>query len=710
MGRRQTRLAAPLVLVAAWGCWCSEELGLRTQPGQVKATLCDPVTGARAPGHLLRVDARDGNHEGESRSDGTVTVGGVPPGDITIRLLHNVPGQTERRTDLVQPERMADSGELEVLDPACIDIPLAPGRGAIQGQVCNRHTGQMVTSAEVTATSNAGGPLTTTTGEGGFFLLPDVPAGDWVVTIRGAGYQRAFNARVEAGAVTVLPLGGNCRPFDPGGTGSIGGKLCIENGSGPWSGALVTVLLPDGSVMQDSTDVNGEFLLEGVPPGERLVSITGGGETATYTVTVNAGETAAVGEVVDCPVPDRTLTGDIRGQLCDPDQGGWLVGAVAETLQPPRTFRDHTDERGRFHLAGLTPGEVTVTVTKGAYLRVFTVPVSAGTEVTVADGVCAPPTWQCHDTSLRVEDAAPLRIMLVVDKSGSMEEDGLDGQKWGSAVSALEQVTAQLTSTAAFGLMLFPAGDAFTASCDSGTVEVAPAVGNASDIAFTLESTGPGGGTPTGQSIQVVHQWLVSHPADSRTIAILATDGVPNCNSFLDGSSCSCPVPLCPGSPVACCQSDPRECCLESSAQCLDDQATITAIRAMAQSDIPTYVIGLPGSQDPTDVLTRMAQAGGTTAGAGSAYYFPTSAAQLADDVANIVTTNRSCRFELDAAPNDPQLMDVQVNGATVARDPGRRQGWDLVGAKGVELFGAACDTLRATSSSTVDIHYCTDA
>ncbi len=707
--QRHLKLALLTVWTAAWGCTC-DSVDITTEPGTVEALLCGPVSGAREGGHLLLVDTEDGTKEATSGGDGWARLQNLTAGPVTIRLRHVLGGTPDARLDHVLTAQLKEAETITVLDPACLDVPLAPGRGGIQGQVCNRHTGELLRAANVTAVHTSGETRTTQTNEGGFFLLLDVAAGDHVVTVQGQGYQRAFPARVEAGEVTALPLGANCSPFDPNNTGSVGGKLCVENGAGPWTLAVVRVLLGDGRVLQDTTDVDGQFLIEGVPPGEHDVTVEGGGEMATYRVTVNAGETASIQPAMDCPVPNRDTTGDVRGQLCDPDVGGWLVGALAQAVQGARTFQDHTDARGRFHLAGLTPGDVEVVVTKGSYRRVFNVPITAAVTVQVADGVCAPPTWQCLTQELTLADTKPLRIMLVVDKSGSMSEQGLDGVKWDSAVDALTTVTQRLQEQAAFGMALFPAGDALSATCEAGNVVVAPAEGNATQIATALNRASPGGGTPTGPSVGVVHQWLEANPADVTTLVILATDGVPNCNEFLDGAACACPVSLCPANPFACCVSDPRQCCLESAAQCLDDNATINAIRNMAGSDIATYVIGLPGSEDPTDVLTRMAQAGGTNAGNGRAYYRPTSAQGLADDIESIVQSNRACRFDLDGIPNDPAQMEVRLNGTMVPRDQGRRQGWDLVGERGVELYGTSCTSLRMGAQATVAVRYCTDA
>lgn len=697
-----------LVLACANACQC-EDVGIFNVPGTVEAWLCGPQSGAPEPGHQLWVQTDDGQTKTATSADnGRVRLENVRSGEIVARLQHRV--GSEMRTDLEWHGRLDEEATVTLVDAACRDFPLPPGKGGIQGQVCNRHTGSLLQDADVVVRLADGGERTGRTDLGGFFRFDDIAPGNHSVTVRAPGFQRTWPVLVEAGQITHLALGGNCSPFNPDESGSVGGQLCAENGAGPWSLAHVTVLLQGGAVVEDTTDEDGAFLLEGVPSGDHVVNVSGGGEMATFNVSVVAGQTTTVdpGQVCPAPGPD---TGQVRGQLCDPDAGGWLLGAVAEVVQGGRTFRDNTDERGRFHLAGLTPGTVEVVVTKGTYNRRFTVPITAGTTVTVADGVCAPPTWQCSEQLLNVEDAAPLRAMLLVDKSGSMDEAGLGGRKWDSAVGALVQVTTTLQGVAEFGLALFPDGDPFIASCDRGRVVVPPSRNNAEAVSRALQNTAPGGGTPTGPSVVEVHNWLRSNPAQANTVVILATDGVPNCNSLHNPQTCYCPIALCPGSAIACCQTDPRQCCLENPAQCLDDDVTVNAIRDMfLQSDIRTYVVGLPGSADPSNTLSRMAQAGGTNAGGGQAYYQPTSTQELVADMTSIVQANRSCVFELESAPNDPQLVEVKLDGAVVPRDPSRRSGWDLVGQRGVEMYGQACSNLRTGNEHDVRVYYCTDS
>src|SRR4051812_13542403 len=75
----------------------------------------------------------------------------------------------------------------------------------------------------------------------------------------------------------------------------------------------------------------------------------------------------------------------------------------------------------------------------------------------------------------------PPRVLVVVDKSSSMQTGTIDGiPKWALAVTALTDVTLAHEDDVALGLMSFPNPDA----CAPGKLDVAPALGTADAIAL----------------------------------------------------------------------------------------------------------------------------------------------------------------------------------------------------------------------------------
>lgn len=301
----------------------------------------------------------------------------------------------------------------------------------------------------------------------------------------------------------------------------------------------------------------------------------------------------------------------------------------------------------------------------------------------------------CDEEVFQASEAVPPRILLVVDKSGSMEEDavGYPGSKWSGAVSALSSVVTSLSGEVDFGLMLYPDGNADFNVCREGALEVGLSNDSAFDIVDELEQAYPGGGTPTAATLEEAKDVLDGLPASGGArVVVLATDGGPGCNESLDTDSCRC--------------LHAGEC--TSSFNCLDDENTIAATAALTAAGYSVFVIGIPGSENFSDVLNDLADAGGTALPGERSFYEANDADALATSLENIASRVATCRFDLDVAVADASDVTVTVGSAGVPHDPSRSNGWDLVDEDTIELFGATCDALVGTPAN-VQVGYCTD-
>src|SRR6185503_9768796 len=71
------------------------------------------------------------------------------------------------------------------------------------------------------------------------------------------------------------------------------------------------------------------------------------------------------------------------------------------------------------------------------------------------------------------EECAPGRVMLVLDKSSSMQTGTIDGvTKWSIAQDAIDQVASQFEANVEIGLDIFPEPN----ECSPGQVHVGPAL------------------------------------------------------------------------------------------------------------------------------------------------------------------------------------------------------------------------------------------
>lgn len=304
-----------------------------------------------------------------------------------------------------------------------------------------------------------------------------------------------------------------------------------------------------------------------------------------------------------------------------------------------------------------------------------------------------PPGPVCSTETFDPQQPIPARILLVVDRSASMDEaaPGFSGSKWDATREALvgplfggdHGVVGQLESTVEMGLLTYPA-DSADDVCAEGQLVRAIELENHGSIKTAMYFTEPTGATPTAASLSQAKGVLdfLSDDGGQRAI-ILATDGGPNCNRTLDGDTCRC--------------VGTASQCQQFSANCLDDVNATASCSQLAAAGYPVFVLGINGSESFGDVLTNMANAGGT------GDYFPvSSSASLATTIEGIATEVGTCLFDVAGFPNEDSLT-VRVDGVDKPHDNARSNGWDLVGLSTLELFGAACDAARTASAITVE-------
>lgn len=294
-----------------------------------------------------------------------------------------------------------------------------------------------------------------------------------------------------------------------------------------------------------------------------------------------------------------------------------------------------------------------------------------------------PQLSNCEEASvlaLRPEAMAPANLLMVVDRSGSMNE----GTRWSDMQSSLQTITQELDEIISFGLMLFPA--AGLNACGTGSVQVAPNLHTAEAINTALESTTPLGGTPTALSLKAAGEYLLDTNPDGPNYLLLATDGWPGCNTAISSADCICP---------------PETNCILTSQNCLDDTRSATTVLQLREAGIFTYVIGIPGTEEITDLLDSMAVAGGTAID--SKHYQITNAQELTSALRSITGDLIPCIYDLGADVTTPQWLKVLIDGTPVQRDSSRENGWALLGRDRLAFFGTACQSLRDGNSHQIE-------
>lgn len=283
---------------------------------------------------------------------------------------------------------------------------------------------------------------------------------------------------------------------------------------------------------------------------------------------------------------------------------------------------------------------------------------------------------ESFDFALKPDDANVARVMLVVDRSYSMV---IDGDRWTPMVESLAQVTDSLEDLVDFGLMVFP-NPAAQMECAEGVVQLPPEPAQATNVNLVLSVHAPDqqyGGTPTAMTLEAAGAALLSaNPEGGNNYILLATDGGPGCNYDLDYLNCECL----------------SEWCWEMPANCLDDARTISTVLNLNLQGIKTFVVGIAGSEEFSQVLDQMAVAGGTDID--GAHHAVSNDIELGNALSTTTGSLVPCSYPLNEPVDDIDSLVVRIDGIVIQRDVNHENGWDLI--EGIlTLYGTACASLR---------------
>jgi hypothetical protein len=302
---------------------------------------------------------------------------------------------------------------------------------------------------------------------------------------------------------------------------------------------------------------------------------------------------------------------------------------------------------------------------------------------------------------------------------------GFGDSKWNGMRTALGAAIDATKGQVAFGLDFFPSSGSASTPLANGcelptggapTVPVASGLATNAAIEKVLADNSPAGSTPTAAALGRALAYFKTGAGAALPgghYVLLATDGGPNCDAALTCTAASCTTNMdgnvC-GAPTAnCCDPklDPQ-----GPSSCLDDAATVAAVTALANANVKTFVVGIPGSDKYEPTLNAVATAGGEpNPNAPPSFYQVTAAGgvkALSQVLTNIATgLITSCELVLSADPPDYDQINVVIDGTTIPE--GSADGWTLDTTNKpptVVLKGATCKAVETNGAEQLSITF----
>ncbi|MEO8215021.1 MAG: vWA domain-containing protein, partial [Myxococcales bacterium] len=249
-------------------------------------------------------------------------------------------------------------------------------------------------------------------------------------------------------------------------------------------------------------------------------------------------------------------------------------------------------------------------------------------------------------------NSLPPDLLIVLDRSGSMNEDSMGVMcrdqavcgattKWTQMTTAINQVVMQTQDKVRWGLKFFasPGGGGRAACTVNAMADVPVAPANAAAVAAAIAdaANAPGSNTPTNAAETQAAAYLLSVTDPNPKYILLATDGLPNCAGGNGNTS--------------------------------DEMGAIMAVADVAAMGFPTFVIGIATNAMADGTLNMMAVNGGHPRTGMPQQYYPVSTSADLTAALGVIQgmVALPCQFQLGGVPSDLTAVKVTVGGKPVA-------------------------------------------
>jgi hypothetical protein len=305
---------------------------------------------------------------------------------------------------------------------------------------------------------------------------------------------------------------------------------------------------------------------------------------------------------------------------------------------------------------------------------------AGGQKCDAASGTCAV-GGDCGEVQFGLERITP-NVLILLDRSGSMDDDAGGDSRWNVAKSAIAELTAQWGDQIRFGLATY--SSCLPGGCSPGSVVTPIGDGTAKTIDAFLATTvdkGSSDGKKLDADGKVEYLCDSDDPETSTGKSLAALVGE---KPLLEAGHTNAVILLTDG-------AETKECVDDCDGPC-------GAKRLLDQSpSVKTYVIGLGVNGSAVDAI---AKAGGTTAS------IPTkNLGELAKAFDQVATSIASCDYTLGMSPPDTGHLYVYFDDDAAPLPQDGKDGWSYApDTRRFTLNGSACDRIKGGSVQHIDV------
>lgn len=293
----------------------------------------------------------------------------------------------------------------------------------------------------------------------------------------------------------------------------------------------------------------------------------------------------------------------------------------------------------------------------------------------------------CGQVEIPIQRVAP-NVMILLDRSGSMDNAVEGSNRWDVAKAAIRRVTETFNDRIRFGLATFPSCENPQCGEAPGKVVVPVTESNASGIndGFLAPLTSGRSSPPVAGAPRNYLCGRDGDPPQTNTGASL--HAMRNDPALQD-------------------RSRPRAVLLvtdgQESSECVrNGRDGANGAARLLNDEIKTFVVGF-ATDSPS--LGGVAQAGGTQRA-----YIAMNTRALNEALENIANSLASCEYQLDQEPPDPNDFFIYFNNSKkLLRDDPNGWSYDAASRK-LQFLGSACDDVKAGRIEDIDVIFGCDA